>query len=44
VIVTPALQARAARALMELALDHAGWPWSRRLSLWIDLLVLLEES
>ena len=38
------LQARAARGQMELALDAAGWPWSRRLSLWIDALVVLEEG
>jgi hypothetical protein len=40
-------EARQARALIELALDgasHAGrWPWSRRLSLWLDTLVILEE-
>jgi hypothetical protein len=34
-------EARAARAVVEWALDRAGWPWSRRLSLWIDALVIL---
>jgi len=37
-------QARAARAQVEHALDTAGWRWSRRLSLWIDVLVILEET
>ncbi len=37
-------EARAARGQLELALDGAGWPWSRRLSLWIDALVILEEG
>jgi hypothetical protein len=37
-------QAQAARGQLELALDFAGWPWSRRLSLWIDCLVILEEG
>lgn len=40
----PRQQARAARAVVEAALASAGWPWSRRLSLWIDALVLLEEE
>jgi len=35
--------ARAARAELEAALDGAGWPWARRLSLWLDALVILEE-
>jgi hypothetical protein len=39
--VTSAHQAREARRLAELALEHAGWPWSR-LSYWIDLLLELE--
>jgi hypothetical protein len=46
-----ALEARAARALVEAALDAlvagrgpAAWPWLRRLSLWVDALVLIEES
>ena len=38
------VQARQARALVELALDHAGWRWSRSISLWLDALVLLEEA
>jgi hypothetical protein len=44
VIVTPGLQARAARAIVEAGLDASGWPWSRRLSLWLDVLVMIEES
>lgn len=36
--------ARAARRIVELALDAAGWPWSRRLSLWLDALVILDED
>ena len=36
-------QARAARAAVESAMDASGWPWNRRVSLWIDLLVLVEE-
>jgi hypothetical protein len=39
----PRLEARAARAELETVLDAAGWPWSRALSLWVDLLVLLQE-
>lgn len=37
-------EARAARRQLELALDSAGWPWSRRISLWLDYLVILEEG
>ncbi len=37
-------KARAARAEVDAALDAAGWPWSRRLSLWLDVLVLIEEG
>jgi hypothetical protein len=37
-------QARAARAIVEGALDASGWRWSRRISLWIDALVLLDET
>ena len=33
-----------ARAQVEDALDAEGWPWSRRLSLWMDGLLVLEES
>jgi hypothetical protein len=42
--VTRSVEARQARAVVELALDAAGWPWSRRLSLWLDWLLILEES
>ena len=34
-------QARAARRVVEDALEHNGWPYSRRLSLYVDLLVAL---
>jgi hypothetical protein len=37
-------EAREARAQIETGLDMAGWPWSRRLSLWIDTLVVIQES
>jgi hypothetical protein len=37
-------QAWAARGLVERALDVIGWRWLRRLSLWIDALVILEED
>jgi len=37
-------QARATRGAVEQALDGAGWPWSLRLSLWLDALVILEEG
>jgi hypothetical protein len=36
--------ARAARAIAEAALDLAGWPWSLRLSRWLDALIILEEG
>lgn len=36
--------AREARGQIEAALDVSGWMWSRRLSLWIDALVILEEG
>jgi len=39
-----ALEARHARGQIEAAVDAAGWPWSRRLSFWIDLLLLIEED
>lgn len=39
-----AAEAQAARAEIEAALDLASWPWSTRLSLWIDALVTLEEA
>lgn len=35
--------ARAARAIVEEALEAAGWPWSLALSRWIDCLLVLEE-
>jgi hypothetical protein len=41
--VNPRVQARGARAIVELALDASGWPWSGRLSLWVDALIVLEE-
>jgi hypothetical protein len=38
-------EARAARRVLEAALQHAGWPfWNPRLSHWLDALVALEES
>jgi hypothetical protein len=39
----PAL-ARAARAIVEAALDACGWPWSLALSRWIDALLIIEEQ
>jgi hypothetical protein len=36
--------ARAARGITETALDASGWPWSRRLSLWLDALLILSEG
>jgi hypothetical protein len=36
--------AQAARAVVEASLEANGWPWSRRLSLWLDALLVLEES
>ncbi len=41
---TPAQQARAARADAEAALEAARWPWSRRLSLWLDWLAIVEQT
>jgi hypothetical protein len=35
--------ARLGRAVVELGLDALGWPWSRRVSRWIDALVIAEE-
>lgn len=39
------------RGLLEAALDEAGggrgvarWPWSLRLSAWVDLLITVEEA
>jgi hypothetical protein len=37
-------EARAARALVEDAIDASGGRWSRRLSRWLDPLLVLEES
>ena len=42
--VAHAVETKAARLDVETALEACGWPWSRRLSLWIDALVLLEEQ
>ncbi len=42
--VSVAMQARAARRVVEDALAAAGWPWSLRLSRWIDVLLRLEEG
>lgn len=36
--------ARAARGQLEDVLAAAGWIYSRRLSLWLDALVILEEG
>ena len=41
--INSARAARDARATLEDALDAAGWPWSRRLSFWLDVLLALEE-
>ena len=40
----PARVSSSARGVAEDALEHAGWPWSRPLSLWIDVLVAIEEQ
>jgi hypothetical protein len=37
-------QARAVRAIVEATLDATGWLFSRRLSLWLDALLVLEEG
>ncbi len=37
-------EAQAARRIVEAALDRAGWPWRRRLSLWVDALLVVEEG
>jgi hypothetical protein len=42
--VAAADQARAARALVEAGLDGCGWKFSKTISLWIDLLILIEEG
>ena len=36
-------QARGARGVAESALEASGWPWSRKLSRWLDALMLVEE-
>lgn len=36
--------ARAARGQLEDVLAATGWTYSRRLSLWLDALVILEET
>jgi hypothetical protein len=40
---TPATAARAARGDVEDALAAQGWPWSPRLSWWLDVLIVIEE-
>ncbi|MBI3455181.1 MAG: hypothetical protein HY002_05270 [Candidatus Rokubacteria bacterium] len=40
----PRAVAQVARAEVEAGLDGAGWPWSRRLSFWLDALLVLEEK
>lgn len=43
--MSAAALARAARGVVESALDASGWPpWSRRISLWLDALVKIEED
>ncbi len=37
------LLVRPARAELEAALDHHGWPW-RRISHWLDALLTVEEG
>jgi hypothetical protein len=43
VYVSPGASARAARSVVEDALDCVGWRWSLPLSRWLDVLVTLEE-
>jgi hypothetical protein len=43
-LVGAGASARAVRGTVEASLERAGWPWSRRLSLWLDTLVTLEEQ
>jgi len=38
------IEARAARGDLEAALDVAGWPYSRHLSLWLDALLVIGET
>lgn len=44
--ISPQLSAQAciARTEVEVALDAPGWPWSRRVSAWLDCLLVLEEE
>jgi hypothetical protein len=35
---------QAARGIVEAALDAASWPWSRRLTLWLALLIIEEQG
>jgi hypothetical protein len=37
-----ACEIRVAWAVVEAALDHAGWPWAPRLSRWLDALPIRE--
>jgi hypothetical protein len=37
-------EARSARGEVEGALARRGWPYSRRLSLWVDSLLVIEEN
>lgn len=39
-----AVAARAARGEVEATLAANSWPWARRLSLWVDALVTIEED
>ena len=39
-----AAQARTARGNLEAVMDGVGWPWSLRVSRWVDLLVVIEEE
>jgi len=41
--MTRAQQARAARRIVESALDRGQWKWNARLSRWLDALLVLEE-
>lgn len=43
-VSSAAMLARAARREVEEALVANHWPWSRRISLWLDALVALEEN
>jgi hypothetical protein len=39
-----ALEAKAARADVEAALDATGWRWTLGVSRWLDALALIEEA